>query len=290
MYKSLLQIEDWAGRENRKSFYLAFLRVAISVWLLKELLIDWPDLTILYGSKSFLVRNDNIINGIPFFRAHYMILVYVFIVFIVLNILGIGRWMTALTLLILSDIFQQLNPVMVNGGDKMARLVILYMVFANSYDYFVLYKSKPVKDPGKKRFINIVSNAAAYSLMLQLCITYFCTGLGKLYNEVWRNGTALYYAMSLNRFAGTAWNAYLVQNTFFVKTGTYFTLLFELTFPFLIWVKKCRMPLIIAGVILHLAIYIFLMLYGFEVVFILLLGLFFSNEDVLRFVNRFYKL
>lgn len=54
--------------------------------------------------------------------------------------------------------------------------------------------------------------------------------------------------------------------------------------------KKVSLPLIVAGLILHLAIYVFMMLYGFEVIFMLMLGLFFSNEEMLRFANRFVKI
>jgi hypothetical protein len=290
MRNRLQQVEDWFGRENYKSFYLAFLRVAISVWFLKELCISWPSLQILYGPKSFVVRHDgNILRSVPgtisFLRNHYMILVIVYLVVIFMNILGIGRWVTALLFFVIIDLFEKLNTAMVNGGDKMARLIAMYMIFASSYDYFVLCKSKTISME-RKRMLNVLSNVAAYSLMLQLCLSYLCAGVGKFYNELWRNGEALYYAMSVEKFTGTSLNKYLVQNALFVKVGSYFTLVLEITFPFFVWVKKLRNSFLVSGILMHLAIYIFLMIYGFEIVFIMLYGLFLTNDEIVNFINK----
>jgi hypothetical protein len=276
---------NWLQQENRKSFYLAFLRAAISLWLLKELYFNWTSLEILYGSKSFVVRSDNsVLAWLPgcfvFIRNHYSWLILPYVLINLANIFGIGRWFTSLLLFLMVDIFQKLNMELVNGGDKMVRLVLLYLIFANSYDYFVLYKRKII-DPDKKKIINLLSNLAAYSIMIQLCLVYFSSGYAKLTNEFWRSGHAVYYALLMERFMGTTFNRYLVQYAWFDKAADYFTIFFELSFPFFVWIKKLRNPTIIAGIIFHLFIYIFMMLYGFEIAFILLYGLFFTNEELL---------
>lgn len=293
IFKTIKKAEDWLGNENRKSAYLAFLRVAMSLWLLKDLLLFWPSFDTLYSNHSFLVREDNNIlltfpGSIAFIRNHYMVAVDLYIILIIMNIFGIGRWMTGLAVFIMMDLFQKLNTSMVNGGDKMGRLVLLYLVFAGSYDYLVLYKKRNIS-PERKKLLNMISNIAAYSLMLQLCLSYFCSGISKLTNEWWRHGTAIYYAMSMERFNGTPLNNYLVHNAFFVKVGTYYTLFFEIAFSFFVWIKKFRKPFIIGGLILHLFIYIFMMLYSFEEVFILQLGIFLTNEESLRIARRFKR-
>src|ERR1700745_2463512 len=109
----LVQLEDWLGRENYKSFYLAFLRVAVSLWFLKELYINWPSLEILYSSKSFIVTDDSKVlhvlpGSIAFLRNHYMIMVMLYIAVIFFNILGIGRWFTGLIFFIMTDLFEKL--------------------------------------------------------------------------------------------------------------------------------------------------------------------------------------
>jgi hypothetical protein len=290
MRNKLNDIISRLQNENYKSFYLAFLRVAISVWLLKEVYFNWASFDVLYSAKSFIVRDDNAIlswlpGAIGFLRTHYVLLIWLYIIVILLNIFGVGRWVTAALLFIMVDVLQKLNIDIVNGGDKMARLILLYLIFASSYDCFVLYKKKII-NADRKKMANLLSNLAAYSIMIQLCLVYFSSGYAKFSNHIWRSGEAVYYALLVERFMGTPLNHYIVQNGWLDKAADYLTILFELAFPFLVWIKKSRTPIIIAGIIFHLFIYIFMMLYGFEIVFIMMYGLFFTNEELLTLCSR----
>jgi len=277
-------------QENYKSFYLAFLRVAISTWFLKELCINWSSLDILYGTESFVVHKPNFISRLPggfaMARTHFWWLIIPYIGVLGLNIMGIGRWVTGLALFIMVDLLQKMNMSVINGGDKMAKLILLYLVIADSYQYFAWQNKKKEANEKKKKLRNLLSNLAALSIMLQLCVAYFATGLAKLYDPLWQQGEAVYYAFSMERFMGTPFNQYLVQNKWLVIAATYFVLLFEIGFPVLIWIKKLRAPLLIAGVLMHVGIYIFLMIYGFQIVFLLIYGLFLPNDRLLSFFNR----
>ncbi|MEO6731175.1 MAG: HTTM domain-containing protein [Ferruginibacter sp.] len=279
-------------QENYKSFYLAFLRVAVSCWLLKEVCINWQSMDLLYGDAVFVVAKNNLLNRLPGGQAwvsdHYIWFIVLYMLIIFLNILGIGRWFTALLLFLFVYVLQQMNRSFLNGGDIMARLVLLYMVFANSYQYFVLVRQKKIDDD-QQRFNNLLSNMAALSIMLQLCVAYFGLGLAKLNSELWRNGEATYYALQMERFIGTPVNRYIVQYKWIDIASNYAVLLFELSFPLLIWVKKLRKPLLISGLLFHCCIYIFLMIYGFQVVFILIYGLFLPNNMWLKFYRGIIK-
>lgn len=90
--------------------------------------------------------------------------------------------------------------------------------------------------------------------MLQLCLAYFVTFLNKIHNPFWANGTANYYNFNTEAFQGTNLNSSLASSHLFVYISTYFTLLFEGSFAFLIWFKRCRIPLLIGGLLLHLGI------------------------------------
>ncbi len=281
---------DRLQQKNYKSFYLSFLRVAISIWLLKEVVINWPAMDILYGPSTFVTLKSNLISRIPggglmLVRTYYLWVIVTYIIVILLNILGIGRWFTALLLFLMVDFLEKMNTSFVNGGDKMVRLILLYMIFANSYQYFVLYKNrKEVSEKGKLK--NLISNLAAVSIMLQLCVAYFSSGIAKINDTFWWNGEATYYALSMERFIGTPLNKYIVQQKWIDYLTNYGTIIFELFFPILIWIKKMRKPLLIAGVIFHICIYIFMMIYGFEIVFILIYGLFLPNKMLVDFSQR----
>ncbi len=267
--------------KNYKAYYLAFLRVAISVFLLKEVIINLGSMDILYGHSAFLVPPPSYLRrlpgGIAFVRQYYLWFFITYTIVLCLNIFGIGRWVTALTVAVFFDVLQKMNVGILNGGDRLAKLVLIYLVFASSYQYFV-FKKSTATDEESTKFKNLLGNLAALSIMLQLCVSYFSSGLAKLITPMWLNGEAGYYALSIERFSGTPFNSFIVQQHWLVYILTYATLFFEVLFPVLIWFKKIRKPLLAAGLIFHAGIYIFMMIYGFQLVFILLYGLFLPNE------------
>jgi hypothetical protein len=286
----ITELKEYLFSKNQKSLYLAILRIAVSLYVLKDLAINWSSFDILYSNKSFVFREDAgvfsvIPGGIAMVRDHYMVIVTACIICCLLNIAGIGRWLTALLLFLAVNMLHRLNVEFVNGGDMMLRFILLYMIFANSYDHFVVYRSKPFNEE-RQRLSNLVSNLAAYSLMIELCVAYFCSGNGKLHNELWMHGQAVYYSILADRFRGTPFNTAIAHIGWLMIGANYCAIVFELGFPFLVWIKKIRKQVLSAGVLFHLFIYIFLMIYGFEIVFLLIYGLFFSNEEVEVFVRK----
>jgi hypothetical protein len=270
--------------QNQKSFYLAILRVAVSLFVLKELLINWSSFELLYGRTSFVFREDTPV--IKLIRMHYMYLIIVCIFFCLLNIVGVGKWITALLLFIAVYLLCRLNDQLANGGDMMLRLVLLYMIFANSYDHFVFFK-RTARSIEQQQLSNLVSNLAAYSIMMQLCVAYFCSAWAKLHDPMWQQGEAVYYALLVDRYTGTSFNSSIARMGWLMAFANYATLVFEIAFPFLIWFKRFKKPLMVAGLIMHLLIYIFLMIYGFQIIFLLIYGLFLSNEEVEFILKKF---
>jgi hypothetical protein len=100
-----------------------------------------------------------------------------------------------------------------------------------------------------------------------------------MHSDVWYNGVASYYTLNLERFRGTSVNSYIANNGYIVTISTYGVLLLELVFPFLIWFKKPRFFLIVGGILMHLFILIFMMIFDFELIFISIYGLFISKPE-----------
>ena len=154
------------------------------------------------------------------------------------------------------------------------RFVLLYLVFADSFNFFSFGKYK--------RFLeirNYFSNLSVLSLKIHLCIIYFISAIHKIHSDVWFNGVATYYTMNIERFNGTPYNLSLSKNSIFVTLSTYSTWFLELSYPFLVWFKASRKYIITLMIILHLSIAIFMMLYDFQILFIVVQGFFFVNEE-----------
>jgi len=170
-----------------------------------------------------------------------------------------------------------------NGGDNLLGFIMLYLVFSNSYGYFAV-KSRFFALPEKVD--NLLTNLSCFSIMAHLCLVYFFSAMGKINTSEWYKGVALYYTLVSERFGGTPFNVAMVKNAYLTALGTYFALLFQMAFPFLIWTRRMRTPLVIAGIGMHLSIYALMMIHDFAILFVFVYGLFFTNAEIMGLYNR----
>jgi len=276
---------------NEKAFYLAFLRVALSTWYLAHFFFRWQGLELFYSNHSSIAVNPS--SSLYLFhinpeliKQHYLILVYTCIGLLIANILGIGRNIISVALFLALLLLNGINDRITNGGDVMALLLAFYLAIANTFSYFTLFKRKPFSEP-KERVYNLLSNLAAYSIMINLALAYFFAGLFKLVDPYWQNGTALHYFLNDDRYSVfAAGQKYVEFPAIFLYIINYGTLLLELTFPVLICYKKYRSWVLLLCFIMHLGIYTFLMVYAMSVTFVIQYGIFYSNEEMLALAGK----
>lgn len=113
--------------------------------------------------------------------------------------------------------------------------------------------------------------------MIHLCLAYWVSAFHKIHSDVWYNGVATYYIWQLDRFSSPI-NFLFMKNSFIITLSTYFTLFFESLFPFLVWFRQTRYFFLVAGVLLHLGIYLTMMIYDFQILFIIIYGFFLKDE------------
>ena len=92
-------------------------------------------------------------------------------------------------------------------------------------------------------------------IRFQLALIYFTSGLYKLFGSVWRDGSAVYYTTAHNIF-GRIFHVHPVPLSLeWVLTAfTYGTIVWELSFPFLLLYRRTRKFAIISGIAMHLGI------------------------------------
>ena len=276
---------------NDKALYLAVLRVAVSLWFLKELFFRWPAFEILYSSKSFLSLSPDpslAMFGIntELLKENYLLVIYAGLLLLLLNLFGIGRNVTSFLLFLVFALIYNMNNRYTNAGDKMSVILLFYLSFANTFSHLTLFKRKPLAD-SKEKLYNLVSNLASYSIITNLSLVYFIAGLVKLMNPAWQNGTAMYYFLSDERFSVFASGGKPVNlPAVLLYIVNYGTILLELAFPFLMLNKKTRNITLIACFIMHLGIYSFLMIYGMSILFVIQYGMLYSNEEVKNFWKK----
>jgi len=97
---------------------------------------------------------------------------------------------------------------------------------------------------------------AAWPLMLMRCqvaLIYASTALFKLAFPVWRDGSAVHWAVSLNTFHRFPWPL-PVEVTPLLALATWGTVMFELLFPLFVLFRRTRGPILLLGVGLHLGL------------------------------------
>lgn len=279
------------GTKNHYALYSAIFRLFICVHLLKSLFFTWSYLNLLYRGNSFLPPSPTFLLEIfsinsSILREHIQVFLSFYVLVILFYFFGIGKYLTAILLCLCYELIQRMCHLVLNGGDNLMKFILIYMIFVDSYQYFSISKIK-FKSSTKRYLGNYFSNVGCFSICLHLCLAYFISGWHKIHADVWFNGVATYYVFSLERFKGTPFNDSLVKNGFFVTATTYFTMIVEIYYPILIWFRKTKKVVSLCAILLHTGIYIFMMIYGFQLVFIMVQGFFFSNKQWVKLLNKY---
>jgi len=284
----LKHITEYLKLKNHFSIYLSIFRVLIVLLIFNKIYHLWKSLSIMLSNQGFYEHTASIYTMMglktSFFLTHSKLFLFVIILTLIFLLFGIGRKLTYLLLFLEITILQTfINPIL-NGGDNLLTFTLLYLPFTNSFEYCVLYK----KEKSNSQISNLISNLAVYSILIHLSYVYLISGLHKIHSDVWFNGTAIYYILHLERFQSPLCD-YIMNNGFIITISTYITVFFELFFCVMIWQKAFRKLFMIIGILLHLGIFFFMMLYDFQIFFITIYGFFITNQEWKILINKFYK-
>jgi hypothetical protein len=97
------------------------------------------------------------------------------------------------------------------------------------------------------------ANLALRLINVHMCIIYFFAAISKLRGDSWWDGTAMWRAFANMEYQSTDMT-WLAWHPLFLNLATHASVLWEISFPFLIWRPRCR-PLMLAGAVaLHVGI------------------------------------
>lgn len=172
-----------------------------------------------------------------------------------------------------------------DGADNILGTVIPFLLLAATYN---LWNGK-LNNNFKKKSFQIIPVLAALGILIEFCLVYFVAGLSKIVQPIWQSGEAMYYVLRIEDFRASNLNIWLTQSAFFVKFSTWFTLFWELTFPFAIWFKKLRNVYLIAGLALHFGIWMLMRIDNFSFVMLSIYPVFFFDHEYRWLYQRYLK-
>lgn len=221
--------------------------------------------------------------SIPYLSKIFLLAV---ILFATMYLFAIWGRISGILLFLSLIILKLRNGFILDGSDNVIQVILPFLILSDNLNYFRYFERKKLTLISK--LLSRYSIIFTYGFMLQVCYVYFFTALAKHEGELWRNGTATYYTMRVRDFMATDWNITLTENHYFVIVTTYFTLLWEFAFPFLIWFKKTKFYIMIGGIFLHIGIWVFMRIDNFSWVMISTYFAFITNQEYLK-IGQYIK-
>jgi hypothetical protein len=196
--------------------------------------------------------------------------------------------------------YVQRSPVTLFGQDAMMMLLLLYLMIgpsgaALSVDRW-LARRRACGSNSEALRPSVSANLALRLMQVNFCIIYLTAGLSKLLGGSWWGGTAVWWTLANYEFAPLRMPLYyealrwLAQHRLaweLVMTGgVLYTLVLEISFPYLVWKRELRWLMVSDSVLLHLTIGLFMGLVTFGLLMMALVLSFVPAEAVNRLLVR----
>jgi hypothetical protein len=239
---------------------LALFRILISSLLLVNALMLLPDARTFFGEKGMMdyrgparFLNLNLyfllkpvaLNSLWILGVHILAAVSLLAGFFTRT----SAWIGFLTLASLHDY----NPLILNSGDTVLRLMLFYLGFSQAGKSHSIDRYLELRKGAAPRVPRLEMPWAQRLIQLQISFLYFSTSYFKLDGKAWAYGEATYYTSRLWDFERFH-VPYVFDHFWSIRFSTWSSLFLEFALGTLIWFKPLRIPLILAGIALHLGI------------------------------------
>jgi hypothetical protein len=220
-----------------------------------------------YPHADFAAATKLSLYALSHSPVYFEVLFHLGVLIAVLFTLGWNtRIVAPLNLVFHYSLFRR-NPFFPNGGDNLAVIVQLLLLFANTKGCCALdaRRARRAEPPSLGRRLRaVVHNGAVVAAILQLCTLYTFAGLHKASGEMWYTGTALYYILNVAEYAWPPYSTWLTQNAYLVVGLSYATVVFQLGFPLALVSPKTRYLWMLGGLAFHGGIALMMALWTFS--------------------------
>lgn len=219
----------------------------------------------------------NVYNWLSPTESSAWLVLITYIVTSIFVMIGFKTRLSTIICFVLMVSMQNRNYSILNSGDTLMRCMLFLMIFAPihvkySVDAFLRKKRGIPYNPE-------IPITTIRLMQLQFSLVYFATTLFKLKGYDWVDGTAIYYTSRLVNFQRIVL-PFVFDFPSVVKFMTWTALFIEFAMGTLVWVKELRIPVLIAGLLLHLGIEVSMSIGFFEWVMIAAYILFLEPKEI----------
>lgn len=276
-----------SAQHNLRSF--SDLRILYGAGLLSFLIPSISERSMLWGPASFWVdpeakrrgyftfdllvtKSDEFLFDLAFFGL---------IALVVLFTIGFQTRIVTILMLVMLVSLQSNNGYVLNGGDTLYRITLLFMVFANLGAHFSVdswlarrrasRRGKPGLRLIPEHIVNAAHNTALVLCCFQIVVVYTVSGIWKLLGDEWPGGTALFYSLRIDTFmAYPMLNELLWQSSLLLYVATFIALWTQTLFGLAVLWRPTRIFTLISLVFMHTGIGLLLGLWPFSLAMIAL--------------------
>ena len=265
--------------EKRPATSLGLIRILFGLVTLLSLTYNISDFSAFYTTEGFAF-SENFpaqFNKVPFLDSllHFLsphILYAVLIVVMVFFTLGYKtRYLKFLQFILLVH-FNEINLQVLNSGNLFATATSFYLMLSPCGESLSL-------DSLSARTTKKIPVWHLRLFQFQLVVIYLFSSLAKLPTTLWINGTALNFALRNGSFSRFNMD-WIASPPFVTSLLTWSFLFFLFSFPFLMWFKDFRKPLLAVGVFMHLGILVFMDVGWFSLFVLSVYPAFFNHNDL----------
>jgi hypothetical protein len=148
--------------------------------------------------------------------------------------------------------FERRNPFVFNSGDALLRILAFYLIFAPTGA--ALSINRWIND--RKQFWSFPARApwALRLIQIQFSIVYLIAVWTKVRGKTWNDGTAVSYALRIGDLTRFPVPSFITHSALISNVFTFGTLALELSLAILVWNRRLRPWVLLAGLSLHLGI------------------------------------
>jgi HTTM domain len=249
---------------ERRLIGLSLLRVSAAGVMLIYLLGQWPERHLIWGPDgtfpTWIFERDLPVARAPSLFATGSPLVFDLLYHLTIGVavcylLGWKSVPVGMVFAVLTWSLLRRHPFVMTGGDSLLLLSLPWLMLTNTSAYFSIDSGwRTVRSewrPTPRPWRALLHNVGVLGLLLQLATMYLVAGLHKLFGAPWLDGSAAGIVLRIDRFSLPALSPLVYENELVSQAMTYWTVLFELTAPVLLWLPATRWLVAVQSVLFH---------------------------------------
>ncbi|HEU5035139.1 MAG TPA: HTTM domain-containing protein [Mycobacteriales bacterium] len=250
---------------------LGLLRIAFGLVVLGWTLSLAPDVGVWFGPQGLMPYQPRQPWTLTLLGTHapMALVLALYIVLIVASLcltVGLGTRVASVLVWLLVLSFCRRNPTILNAGDDLVRIDAFLLMLAPagaalSVDRWLRHRDRFWQAPSRALW-------PVRLIQLQVSAMYLFAVWAKVRGQAWNNGTAVSYAMQMHDIERFPAPGPFVHNLLLVNLLTYGTLAIEISLVFLVWNRRTRPWVLLAGIALHLSIEVGILVGFFSIIVI----------------------